>query len=118
MKCAVCEEPAAVHGLCWKHHNAVERGKRRGEHTATCRECGEPAFAWGLCFKHYELRPKSPSGSRNGRSKLTDQQVEMIKQQREAGDTYAAISRRFGVSGKQVQRIVTGASRNVKKPDM
>ncbi len=47
-------------------------------------------------------------GSRNGRAKLTESQVEEIRRGWAAGETQVAMARRFGVSRSAIQFILNG----------
>jgi hypothetical protein len=47
-------------------------------------------------------------GTKNGRSKLTTQQIEIIRGRASAGEKLARIARDFGVSDTQVRRIHLG----------
>lgn len=52
-------------------------------------------------------RPRA-AGSRNGRAKLTREQVGMIRQRAAGGEAGRALAREFGVSHTVVQRIIAG----------
>lgn len=52
-------------------------------------------------------RNRSAIRERNGRSKLTSQQVRMIRDLHSEGATYAALGRRFGVHAKSIKNIVS-----------
>jgi hypothetical protein len=53
-------------------------------------------------------RGRQPVGSRNGRSKLTEDQVEEIRRRVALGESYRAIGRQFGVDHGSVRQIAIG----------
>lgn len=53
-------------------------------------------------------RGRSATGERNGRAKLTRQQVEVIRQRRVSGETYSALGREYGVDPSTVRLAAIG----------
>jgi hypothetical protein len=54
---------------------------------------------------------RRPRGELHGRAKLTDQQVDEIRQRARAGETYARLAREFPVSNTSIRRIARGEQR-------
>lgn len=81
-------------------------------HLCGTRLCCNPAhLAWGTRSDNERdkvLHGRSNRGSRQGQSKLTDDQVREIRHRRAAGETGASLGREFGVSAQNVCDIVKG----------
>lgn len=54
-----------------------------------------------------------PTGSRHPNARLSDDQVASLRAARAAGETFAALGRRFGVHPSTAHSIATGATRRV-----
>lgn len=89
------------------------------EGTQSCHRNGQRAdnrlanLRWGTSQSNIddrELHGTTARRERNGRAKLTGEKVAEIKTLKGAGATYAGIAARFGISKRQVGRILKGKS--------
>ena len=56
-------------------------------------------------------RQRGHAGEKNGNSRLTDEQVRVIRQRRATGHRLAAIAADFGISEKHASRLAHGLDR-------
>lgn len=71
-------------------------------------------------FRHSKdslaLMSKRQTGENNGRCKLTDDQVEQMRELRRRGAKYSELANHFGISKGYVAFIILGWSRKIKTP--
>ena len=80
-----------------------------GKLRASCKRCvGEYAAAWRLERGHVPGAIGAPSGERNGRSKLTAEDVLTIRTLYDCGDTQAQLAKDYGVTPSHMSRIISG----------
>ena len=83
-------------------------------HKCDVRDCVRPSHLWLGTRSENTLdmfakgRNAVPLGSKNGMSKLTENDIPGIRYARLCGETYAAIGMKYGVTGSMIRRIITG----------
>lgn len=101
-----------AHRVSYRIHNGPIPAGLAVRHTCDNRSCVNPShllIGTGKDNARDALeRGRYPRGSGNGRAKLTESQVEEIRQGWAAGETQVSMARRFGVSRSAIQFILNG----------
>ena len=87
---------------------------REINHRNGCRSDNHPANlevvtpGENLLHAYAVLGRHRAAGERNGRHKLTRQQVAELRERRQAGESKRSLARRYGISPPMVRRIIDG----------